>query len=77
MKNPQLYASVSLALSKLNDAELAAFRICLEWPDAQKVCETKPWFPMVKHLFTEESGQKMHEATMDAICTIVAKRLPL
>lgn len=42
--------AVEMALKDLTNVELAAFRICLEWPDQKSVCASKSWFPKFQKL---------------------------
>jgi hypothetical protein len=73
MFNP-MNAIAAVALKSLTDAELATFRVCLEYPDQRTQCRSKSFYHKVECLFSDE-GERLHETTFEAICAVVARRL--
>ena len=70
--NPSEYVVVALACQSLSDLELSAINNA-----AQVGFDPRPvlGYEKVKHLFTEQSGLRMHPEILECLAAVVLRRL--
>ena len=72
--NALTLAATTITLSALTDAELAEFRLALEWPDPWEQVQRTSWQRHVAALFTDPH-YRMPPDVFEAVCTVVTRRL--
>ncbi len=72
MTDGTMVAAVEMACEGLSDMELAVLNNVaqVDWNP-----KGYPWYEKVRYLFTDLDGTRMHQATKDALASVVLERL--